>query len=256
MGMQDDEVSGGTDTITRYAIGARGIDRISVNAVKSYPLYDGHGNMVATLATNGTAFTLGNQRSYGAWGEVRQGASTGDPKGRYCANLGHKHDDESGLIYMRARYYEPARGRFVSEDPAMDGFNWYVLGRDNPQCNVDFSGKDVYSEAFAIGLVAALVQTLTAWGAEGLILSRVASTDRTGAIFALIEGLLQAALSPYFSEDLDGTRMTPRQFRGKLGRAVGKAAFVGMGIGIAAAFYYGMRSGQVVAELYYLDYET
>ncbi len=47
---------------------------------------------------------------------MRAQQNAGDPKLRYCANLGHNQDDESGLIYMRARYYEPASGRFVSED--------------------------------------------------------------------------------------------------------------------------------------------
>gem|GEM_PF-6689855 len=39
-----------------------------------------------------------------------------DRSDTYCANLGHKQDDESGLIYIRARYYEPGSGRFISQD--------------------------------------------------------------------------------------------------------------------------------------------
>ncbi len=31
---------------------------------------------------------------------------------------GHEYDTETGLSYMQARYYEPATGRFLSEDPA------------------------------------------------------------------------------------------------------------------------------------------
>ncbi|MCU0315674.1 MAG: RHS repeat-associated core domain-containing protein [Fimbriimonadaceae bacterium] len=84
--------------------------------------------MVATLSkiAAGTSWHTGNQRSYDVWGGVRSGSATGGPKQRYCANLGHVHDDESGLIYMRARYYEPASGRFISEDPARYGHNWFV----------------------------------------------------------------------------------------------------------------------------------
>jgi hypothetical protein len=44
-------------------------------------------------------WNVGNERSYDVWGGVRSGAATGGPKGRYCANLGHVQDDESGLIY-------------------------------------------------------------------------------------------------------------------------------------------------------------
>ena len=30
---------------------------------------------------------------------------------------GHVNDPESGLVYMQARYYDPAVGRFLSADP-------------------------------------------------------------------------------------------------------------------------------------------
>ncbi len=73
---------------------------------------------------------------------IRSGGSSGDPKGRYCANLGHKMDDESGLITMRARYYDPTSGRFISEDPDMQGNNWFEYAMDQPIWFADSSGKD------------------------------------------------------------------------------------------------------------------
>ena len=97
--------------------------------------------MVATLSRSGTGFAVNDRRSYDAWGIVRTGASTGDPKGRYVANLGHVQDDESGLVYMRARYYEASSGRFVSEDPAMDGANWFGYCGNSPVARVDANGK-------------------------------------------------------------------------------------------------------------------
>jgi hypothetical protein len=42
---------------------------------------------------------------------------------------------------MRARYYEPGTGRFISEDPAMDGSNWFVFCRNNSLAFVDRDGK-------------------------------------------------------------------------------------------------------------------
>lgn len=100
--------------------------------------------MVATLSkdSTGSSWSLGNQRSYDVWGGVRTGSATGGPKGRYCANLGHVQDDESGLVYMRARYYEPSTGRFVSEDPAGDGKNYYAFALNDPTTLVDMSGKE------------------------------------------------------------------------------------------------------------------
>ena len=45
---------------------------------------------------------------------------------------GEYFDEETGFIYLRARYYDPAIGRFISLDPAKDGLNWYVYCGNNP----------------------------------------------------------------------------------------------------------------------------
>ena len=100
----------------------------------SWLLYDGHGNWVRTLSPD---YRLSNFQWRGVWGEVQSSLGTG--RG-YCANLGHP-EDETGLVYMRARYYEPAMGRFLSEDPARDGVNWYLYADENPVNKVDFEGK-------------------------------------------------------------------------------------------------------------------
>jgi RHS repeat-associated protein len=140
-----DVATSGT-TVTDNAVGPRGIDAMIVTTssgtATSFPLYDAHGNMVATLARSGSTFTTGNQRSFDAWGGIRGGPQSGAPKGRYCAQLGHVQDDESGLIYMRARYYEPGTGRFVSEDRSENGCNWYSYANEDPINNVDSSGKN------------------------------------------------------------------------------------------------------------------
>ncbi len=39
-----------------------------------------------------------------------------------------------------ARYYDPDRGRFISEDPIGDGLNWYVYGNNNPVMFKDPTG--------------------------------------------------------------------------------------------------------------------
>ena len=38
---------------------------------------------------------------------------------------------------MRARYYNPEIGRFISEDPVKDGLNWYACASGNPVNNID-----------------------------------------------------------------------------------------------------------------------
>jgi len=140
-------------TMTRYALGVRGIDGIETTTVQGasavYPVYDGHGNMIATLARNGTSFARANNREYGVWGDIRSGS--GGDQG-YVANLGHRKDAESGLTYMRARYYEPGTGRFISQDRAYHGLNWYSYANNNPNSYTDFSGNapDIVYQRYAI----------------------------------------------------------------------------------------------------------
>lgn len=100
---------------------------------------------VRVAMRDGSGYALGNAREFDAWGNVRSGASSGLPNTRYCASLGHKQDDESGLIYMRARYYEPTTGRFISEDPAARGINWFAYAENDPVGRVDPNGEDTWS---------------------------------------------------------------------------------------------------------------
>ena len=98
--------------------------------------------MVMTLSRTSTAWSDANHKGYDVWGSVRSssGTNSNNPKLRYCANLGHVEDDQSGLIYMRARFYEPWTGRFISQDPAMDGLNWYAYCSNDPIRFIDESG--------------------------------------------------------------------------------------------------------------------
>jgi len=113
-----------------------------------FPVYDTHGNSVGMVSLTGI---LAYERTYSPWGEVV--SSTGSPPQQgYCANLGHRGDTESGLIYMRARYYEPSSGRFLTEDPAKDGINWYGYCANDPVSRVDADGR---SSLFADVMVGA-----------------------------------------------------------------------------------------------------
>ena len=57
---------------------------------------------------------------------------------------GREYDSESGLYYMRARYYEPALGRWISEDPIgiAGGLNVYAYAGNDPVNGRDPSGLD------------------------------------------------------------------------------------------------------------------
>ena len=79
---------------------------------------------------------------YTAYGEkIGTNDNTENPFG-YC---GEYFDTETGLVYLRNRYYDPTMHRFISEDPAKDGLNWYAYASCNPTKYVDPWGLKVSS---------------------------------------------------------------------------------------------------------------
>ncbi|EDQ00077.1 hypothetical protein KT99_19239 [Shewanella benthica KT99] len=59
---------------------------------------------------------------------------------------GHLQDEDLGLTYMQARYYDPLIGRFYSNDPLpfrdVHSFNRYSYAANNPYKYTDPNGKD------------------------------------------------------------------------------------------------------------------
>ena len=103
--------------------------------VTSY-LKDYHGNIAGKTTKTGAMFNeMGTTMDYDAFGNQWQG-DVPDPFG-YC---GEYLDGESGLIYLRNRYYDSTTGRFITEDPVKDGLNWYNYCGGNPVVMVDPSG--------------------------------------------------------------------------------------------------------------------
>ncbi len=118
--------------------GARGPEheRIGANAPGWYA-YDGLGSVLGIVDGGGN---LTSVRKYDVYGGVRGLTGQSGSKHKWVGGLGHPSEDETGLIYMRARYYDPAVGRFASEDPAKDGENWFAYADGNPAIKVDADG--------------------------------------------------------------------------------------------------------------------
>ncbi|HEX3044153.1 MAG TPA: RHS repeat-associated core domain-containing protein [Bacillota bacterium] len=50
-------------------------------------------------------------------------------------------NDEVGLSYFGARFYDPETGRFLTQDPAKQGLNWYSYCLNNPINKIDPDGR-------------------------------------------------------------------------------------------------------------------
>ncbi len=80
---------------------------------------------------NRANFSLVNQYRYKPFGQADAASEGVANPLRYA---GRELDTETGLYYMRARYYDPGTSRFVSEDPiGLDGgINVYAYAGNNP----------------------------------------------------------------------------------------------------------------------------
>ena len=111
-----------------------------------YLMKDVHGDTTEVLQYGATVRTY----DYDAFGKQVTSSGTVENPYRYC---GEYIDGETGFIYLRNRYYDPRIGRFMSEDPAKSGLNWYVYCENNPITRIDIGGLEWgYIRDFAYSL--------------------------------------------------------------------------------------------------------
>ena len=87
--------------------------------------------MVCLTDENGD---VAKEYAYDAFGNEENIDTSDDNPFRYA---GEYYDTETGTYYLRARYYDPAIGRFAQEDPARHSTNWYLYCYSNPVRYVD-----------------------------------------------------------------------------------------------------------------------
>jgi RHS repeat-associated protein len=104
-----DELVGGAVTRT-YAYGLQRIDEDQVVSSTWTPSYDGGGN-VRNLTNSAGAVT--DSYEYDAFGNSFRVSGTTPNNYLY---RGEQYDPDLGLYYLRARYYNPVTGRFMSRD--------------------------------------------------------------------------------------------------------------------------------------------
>ena len=102
----------------------------------SYYHADGLGSVLKRTSQTGAVV---HEYRYDAWGNVEAGAA--EPG---YAFTGREWDPEIGLAYYRARYYAPAVGRFLSEDPlgSRRGLRRYPYVENQPVRFIDPFGYE------------------------------------------------------------------------------------------------------------------
>ena len=102
-------------------------------------VYDGLGSVVGEVDPSGS---LTSSPKYDVYGLVRSNPGVASSAMGFVGGLGHLSEAGTGLIYMKARYYDPSLGRFCSQDPGASGSNWFVYCNNNPINCVDANGRN------------------------------------------------------------------------------------------------------------------
>ena len=124
-----------------YGPGGLPIAQISSSGSATYIHHDQLGSTRLLTDAGGKASASFSYRPYGEL-EGKTGTAT-TPLGF----AGQYTDPETGLQYLRARFYDPATGQFLTRDPIEPLTREpYAYGRNNPTNNVDPSGLYAESE--------------------------------------------------------------------------------------------------------------
>jgi RHS repeat-associated protein len=111
----------------------------------SYPLADGLGSTAALTDSSGAVTAT---YTYDVFGAVRSGTGTGSTDFGFA---GQQDDPALGYQYLRARYYDPATGRFISKDPFPgvpgnpQSQHAYLYVQNNPINFIDPTGAIIWA---------------------------------------------------------------------------------------------------------------
>jgi len=137
------ETDGSGTATRRYTHAPEGVDfplAMPESGTTSLFHLDGQGNVYLLTNTAGTRRSEYRYRAYGDRYVTPVGEAVQSPFG-YKAR---EEDRETGLIYMRHRYYSPRLERFLNQDPIGigGGLNLYAFAGSNPANGRDPLGLD------------------------------------------------------------------------------------------------------------------
>jgi RHS repeat-associated protein len=125
-----------------YVQGPSGLVEQRSGEATSFPLRDARGDL--TTIANGKG-EVASRQTYDPWGGQLSGPAVGVG---FLGAQQRRGDPATGLVQMGARAYDPALGRFLSEDPVVGQvglgatFNRYPYASNNPLNRNDLDGRE------------------------------------------------------------------------------------------------------------------
>jgi RHS repeat-associated protein len=195
-----------TGGITKHIFaGGRRIASIMGSNVYYYHLdHLGSLSVVTDDATQGPVQAV----TYYPYGEVRTNTRSLQTTDLPSVDLpykftGHELDNETGLYYCGARYYDASQGRFLTPDTIVQSpgdpqsLNRYAYARNNPLAFVDPSGHYFIQDIIIACLMAVDIETIALGAAAGAVLGANLSAitggnPLTGALTGAVAGGLFA----------------------------------------------------------------
>jgi RHS repeat-associated protein len=191
-----------------------GLQRISENQVinnawtTSFYGYDGFGSVRQLTNLSGT---ITDTYNYDAFGNLL--SSPGPTPNNYLYR-GEQYDPDLGLYYLRARYYNPASGRFMSRDPE-DGkirilatLHKYLYAFGDPVNRIDPRGRESMLETGSLDAIIGTTPVPALVELAGGAMASAAAVAVSGYLAAIDTATTAAIATADFFEALGWVKAT------------------------------------------------
>ena len=211
-----------------------GLDEVFTRTDASGPLSFLRDALGSTLELTDATGAVQQQYVYDPFGVT---STTGNATANSYEYTG-RETDSTGLYYLRARYYNPATGRFLSEDPIglAGGVNEYAYAYDNPIDLTDPLGLKPPPDPFAPNNGTQNPRSTMCKVKVGAGIA----LDTAGTVAGLIPGAGAALVTTQVSLGLASSAYSA--FNGNVGFTIGNATGAQLSAVRAGAVYAGMKT--------------